>query len=60
MDQLISVGEAADFVGVHRSTLRRWSADGIAPKPVRLGPFRIFYRRPDIEKFITGAPEVSE
>ena len=51
--QLLSIREAADFIGVSIDTLRRWDKNG------KLTPFRPtpnshrYYRKEDLESFIT-------
>jgi excisionase family DNA binding protein len=47
----LTLGEAAEYVGVSKDTLRRWDAAGRL-KPVRRpGSGYRFYRRPDLEPF---------
>ncbi len=55
--QLLPVGEAAKFLGVHPGTLRKWSTERLIPC-LRVGRRRDrrFYRT-DLEKFLRGEKE---
>jgi predicted DNA-binding transcriptional regulator AlpA len=47
--------EVADLMGVHARTIRRWLADGIFPKPFRIGHQgkpRLRWRASDLEKHL--------
>lgn len=41
------------IIPVARSTFWKWVAEGIAPRPCRLGPRTTAWRCEDINKFIT-------
>lgn len=50
--RLITIREAAEMLGVHLETLRRWDNDGKL-KSVRVGEFgHRKYRKADIEKIL--------
>jgi excisionase family DNA binding protein len=50
---LLSVLEAAAFVGVHEKTVRGWMKDEHLPLPFeRLGPHQTRIRKADLEAFI--------
>lgn len=46
-----SVGEAAEYLGVSRQTLRRWDSDGRLAAVRRPGSNYRFYKRSDLEPF---------
>jgi predicted DNA-binding transcriptional regulator AlpA len=47
----IHITQAAEELGVHVGTLKRWKAERYGPKPFRLGK-RVFYRRSDIAAWL--------
>ena len=50
---LIRARAAAERLGVHISTLRRWSDRGDFPQPVRLGPRGDrFYKAADVDGYM--------
>lgn len=51
---MISLSDTAELLGVHETTVRRWVRDGNLPKPVRLGPRVVRFRRKDIEQIVKG------
>ena len=53
-DSMLNVGEAADLLGVHPNTLRRWEAQGII-RAWRIGPRhdRRFVRS-EVERLLDG------
>lgn len=51
--QLLSVGEAAEYLNLSRATLDKWRIQGGGPEFARIGG-RIFYRRSILEQFIAG------
>jgi predicted DNA-binding transcriptional regulator AlpA len=52
-DYLIQAQDAEQVTNVHRITLLRWAAKGIAPKPQKIGG-RWFWRHSEIQQLITG------
>ena len=55
--RLLPVREAADFIGVHPGTLRKWSDERLIPC-YRLGRRRDRrFDRTDLAKFLTGEKE---
>lgn len=52
-DHLIQAQEAEKVTNVHRITLLRWAAKGIAPKPQKIGG-RWFWRNSEIQQLIAG------
>lgn len=52
MEELLTLGEAAQILKVHPNTLRLWDSKGIL-KAVRIGVKRVRrYKKEDIESFI--------
>lgn len=49
-NRVVSVDEAAVFLGISRDTLRRRAARGEGPFPIRLGARRLGYRYADLLK----------
>lgn len=50
-DELLSIVQLAEYLGVHRWTLYRWKKDGIGPTPIKVGgAFR--YRRSEVEAWL--------
>lgn len=41
-------------IGVSRATIYNWIRDGHFPKPIRIGPRAVRWRKSDIEKWIEG------
>lgn len=56
--KLIRDTEAADLLGCGRSTLWRWVADGVIPKPIKIGGASRWYLS-EIEAAIVAAAEKS-
>ncbi|PKI18095.1 helix-turn-helix transcriptional regulator [Colwellia sp. 12G3] len=52
-DFLIQAQEAEQATNVHRITLLRWAARGIAPNPQKIGG-RWFWRNSEIQQLIAG------
>lgn len=44
--------EVAEAAGVHPRTLGVWARRGYGPRPVRLGPRTLRYRRADVETWL--------
>jgi predicted DNA-binding transcriptional regulator AlpA len=55
-DFLIQAESAEQATNVHRITLLRWAARGIAPKPQKIGG-RWFWRNSEIQQLIAGVWE---
>jgi len=55
---LLTIGEAANRLGVHRDTLYRLAKTGQFPPAVRLGA-RWLVSVPRLERFLHGEPEAS-
>jgi excisionase family DNA binding protein len=55
-DEWISLGEAADVLGVHPSTVRHWADSGDLPSQRTPGGHRRFRRR-DLEQWVTRQRE---
>ncbi|MCY4508395.1 MAG: AlpA family phage regulatory protein [Acidobacteria bacterium] len=52
MEQVIlRQGEVTRVTGVPKGTIYRWIEKGTFPRPVRLGPRAVGWRRTDIEKW---------
>jgi predicted DNA-binding transcriptional regulator AlpA len=62
--ELLPVSDAATLCGIAPRTLARWSKEGAAPKPIRLGfgtRASVRYRRSDLLNWIeAGCPCLSE
>jgi excisionase family DNA binding protein len=52
---LLTTSEAADMLGVHRSTIVRWANEGRI-KAVSLPNGRYKFHRADIEEILAGTP----
>jgi len=52
-DYLIQAQDAEQATNVHRITLLRWAAKGIAPKPQKIGG-RWFWRNSEIQQLVAG------
>ena len=52
--RLIRIKEVQHRVGLGRSTIYRWMADGRFPKPVQLGRHSVAWEDGDIEKWIAS------
>jgi excisionase family DNA binding protein len=55
-EKLLSVGEAAEFLGVSTSSLRKWSDQGLVPMYRTPGGQRR-YSRADLQRFIESMRE---
>lgn len=44
-------------VGLSRSSIYAFMADGSFPKPIRIGPRAVAWRSTDIEKWLNSRPE---
>ena len=52
-DGMLKISQVAQLLGVHPTTVRRWSNEGLLPS-YNLGPRRILrFKREDIDKFVT-------
>ena len=51
--------EVQELLGVSRPTLYRWLKLGTFPRPIKIGPQKIAWRRADIVEWIANRPEVS-
>lgn len=47
----LHITQAAEELGVHVGTLKRWKAERYGPTPFRIGK-RVFYRRSDIAAWL--------
>ena len=56
MDRIIREKERKHLTGVAKSTWWRWQRDGIAPKPVKLGPSAVGWPESAIREWIKGRP----
>lgn len=48
-----TVSEAANYVGVAKSTLDKMRQEGRGPRYVKLGT-RVYYRGPDLDQYLEG------
>lgn len=51
---LIDRTQFASLVPASPSTVKRWARDGIGPRPIKIGPRMVRYRREDVEAFLAG------
>lgn len=52
--RLIRLPEVQHRVGLGRSTIYRWMAEGRFPKPVQLGGYAVAWTEHEITEWITG------
>ena len=52
--RLIRLKEVQHRVGLGRSTIYRWMAEGKFPKPVQLGGYAVAWAEADIDKWISS------
>jgi prophage regulatory protein len=55
-DRILRPGEAAEFLGVGRSTLYQWAKSPDFPPRIRLGLRAAGYRLSDLRQWIGGRP----
>ncbi|MXP15719.1 AlpA family phage regulatory protein [Altererythrobacter confluentis] len=55
--RLIRLPEVQQRVGLGRSTIYRWMAEGRFPKPVQLGGYAVAWAEKDIDEWIAGIIE---
>ena len=51
--RLIRLREVQHRIGLGRSTIYRWMAEGRFPKPVQLGGYAVAWAEDDVEAWIT-------
>ncbi len=51
--RIVRVAQAAQLLGVSRSTLWRWVRDGLMPRPIRLGPVARGWNQTDLERWLS-------
>ena len=54
VSRLIRLPEVKHRVGLGRSTIYRWMAEGRFPKPVRLGGYAVAWPEQEIAEWIAG------
>jgi excisionase family DNA binding protein len=54
IETLLSPKEVAKRIGVARSTLDRWTANGKFPPAIAIGPGRLAYRVIDVDAWLAG------
>lgn len=52
--RLIRLPEVQHRVGLGRSTIYRWMAEGKFPKPVQLGGYAVAWAEEDVNAWISG------
>ncbi|MBL4879624.1 MAG: AlpA family transcriptional regulator [Hyphomonas sp.] len=55
--RLIRLPEVQHRVGLGRSTIYRWMAEGKFPKPIQLGGYSVAWAENDIDEWIAGIIE---
>lgn len=53
LDGYLTTDEAAQQLGVHWRTLKRWAANGYGPPQVHVG-HRVYYRRDEIAAWLNS------
>lgn len=48
----ITTRQAAELLGVHEQTMKRWRQQGIGPGYMRVGPRKIFYSREELDRWV--------
>ena len=56
MDTIVRLGGVLAATGLSKSTVYAQIAAGVFPKPIRLGPRAVGWRRADIEDWIASRP----
>lgn len=56
--RLIRLPEVQHRVGLGRSTIYRWMAEGKFPKPVQLGTRAVAWRETDIDRWLVRASAI--
>lgn len=51
-EQLLSMDEAAEILGAHRTSLYSWIRQGLLDPPIRVGARKVAYRPSTIQHFI--------
>lgn len=51
-DPIFRPKRAAEYLGVHRSTLQQWVKDGTLAAPLQLGQRAVGWRQSDLDAFI--------
>ena len=57
VDPVLRPAQAAEALGIARSTLTRWRQRDDFPKALTLGPGAVGFRRSDIENWLASRPE---
>lgn len=54
LDGYMNIGETASYLGISASTLQKWmkTEDSTLPKPKRLGPKTILFKKSEIDDWI--------
>jgi predicted DNA-binding transcriptional regulator AlpA len=56
--RILTVEEAADRVGKHPRTLKRWEAAGLFPRRRQLAPHSVGYLESEVVEWIESRPPV--
>ena len=56
--QILRTPQVLALLGIGRTTLWRWTGKGTFPKPVRLGPRAVGWRRVDLQQWLDQLPPV--
>lgn len=54
MEQLVKISDAADQLGIHYQTLRRWVRDGRGPRCILTPGNRMCFRESDLRDWTDG------
>ncbi|QIK82636.1 AlpA family transcriptional regulator [Sanguibacter sp. HDW7] len=52
MEQLLSMSEVAEVIGISKATLRTWRTHGRGPVGFKVGGRRVMYRRTAVEAWL--------
>lgn len=58
-DRLFTEQEAAEFLGLAKTTLNKWRHFGTGPKYIKLGKRAVRYRRRDLLEWLGTQPVIS-
>ncbi|RYG88459.1 MAG: AlpA family phage regulatory protein [Alphaproteobacteria bacterium] len=54
VDPILSKREVSGWLGVDKSTVDRWTRDGLFPPKVQLGPSRVGWPRSAVQAWLDG------
>lgn len=57
VSKILRCNEVEEHIGVCKATLYRWIRKGSFPRPLKLGPRAVGWRREDIERWLNEREE---